>query len=83
MVDKLQSREAAEPGAGTTQPGAIAGPSVASANAGPKPQDRRAQQRAISHGLRQFFDSVVSEPIPDEFVELLKKIDQEKSGRSG
>jgi hypothetical protein len=42
----------------------------------------RAQQRVISQGLRQFFDTVVSEPIPDEFVELLKRIDEEKNGRS-
>jgi len=83
MVDKLQSREAAEPGGGTSQAGGQANSSAAPAGPGPKSQDRRAQQRAISHGLRQFFDGVASEPIPDEFLELLKKIDQEKSGRSG
>ena len=35
----------------------------------------RARQRAIGRELRRMFDEVVQEPIPDDFVELLKKID--------
>ena len=44
----------------------------------PKPQTHRAQQKAITQGLRKFFDSVASEPVPDEFMALLQKIDGKK-----
>ena len=29
-----------------------------------------------ANGLRQLYDSVVSEPLPDSFADLLKKLDQ-------
>ena len=45
---------------------------------GPKPQTHRAQQKAITQGLRKFFDTVASEPVPDEFMALLQKIDGKK-----
>ena len=35
----------------------------------------RVRQQAIGHELRRLYDSVVQEPIPDEFLELLSKID--------
>ncbi len=41
--------------------------------------ERRAHQKAIGQGLRKFFNAVVSEPIPDEFLILLKKMDEGKS----
>ena len=47
-------------------------------NRAPKPQTHRAQQKAITQGLRKFFDSVASEPVPDEFMALLQKIDGKK-----
>ena len=46
----------------------------------PKNSDRRAHQKAITQGLRKFFDSVAAEPIPSEFLDLLKKMDEEKGG---
>ena len=36
----------------------------------------RARQRAIGRELRRLFEGVVREPLPDEFVELLAKIDK-------
>jgi hypothetical protein len=45
---------------------------------GHKPQTHRAQQKAITQGLRRFFDSVASEPVPDEFMAILQKIDGKK-----
>jgi hypothetical protein len=45
---------------------------------GHKPQTHRAQQKAITQGLRRFFDSVASEPVPDEFLAILQKIDGKK-----
>jgi Anti-sigma factor NepR len=51
----------------------------------PKPMagksgERRAHQKAITQGLRKFFDTVAAEPVPDEFMELLKKMDDSKGG---
>lgn len=36
----------------------------------------KAHQKAITRGLRTFFDSVAAEPVPDEFMDLLRKMDQ-------
>ena len=38
-------------------------------------RSQRAHQKAITQGLRTFFDSVASEPVPDEFLALLHKMD--------
>jgi hypothetical protein len=38
----------------------------------------RARQRAIGRELRRIYDDVVQEPVPDDFLELLKKIDESK-----
>ena len=35
-----------------------------------------------ANGLRQLYDSVVEEPIPDSFQDLLSKLDDDKSDRS-
>ena len=40
-----------------------------------KVRSARARQQAIGHELRRLFDSVVQEPVPNDFLELLKKID--------
>jgi hypothetical protein len=82
MADKLRGVAEAERGLLAMQAGETEGASGSTSASGLKTQDRRAQQRAISQGLRQFFDTVASEPIPDEFVELLKKIDEGRTGRS-
>ena len=36
----------------------------------------RVRQRAIGRELRRIFDNVVKEPVPDEFLSLLQKIDE-------
>ena len=36
----------------------------------------RARQRAIGRELRRIYDGVVTEPIPDDFLDLLRKIDE-------
>jgi hypothetical protein len=41
-------------------------------------RNQRVHQKAITQGLRTFFDAVASEPVPDEFIELLKKLDEVK-----
>lgn len=40
----------------------------------------RARQRAIGRELRRMYDDVVQEPIPDDFLDILKEID--KAGQS-
>jgi hypothetical protein len=37
----------------------------------------RARQRAIGRELRRMFDDIAQEPVPDEFLDLLKRIDLE------
>jgi len=39
----------------------------------------RARQRAIGRELRRIYDGVVNEPVPDEFYDLLRKIDETES----
>lgn len=36
----------------------------------------RARQRAIGRELRRMYDDVAQEPIPEDFLDLLKKIDE-------
>ena len=38
--------------------------------------DARINQEAIGQGLRQLFDEVVNEAVPDEFLELLRLADE-------
>ena len=42
----------------------------------------RARQRALGRELRRMYDEVVQEPVPDEFLEILRKIDQ-PNGKKG
>jgi hypothetical protein len=37
--------------------------------------EARLRQQAIGVKLRQMFDQVVSEPVPDEFLEILRRAD--------
>jgi hypothetical protein len=43
---------------------------------GDKNRTIRARQRALGRELRRMFDNVAREPIPDEFSDLLSKLDQ-------
>lgn len=38
--------------------------------------ETRLRQQAIGVKLRQMFDEVVNEAVPDEFLEILRKADQ-------
>jgi hypothetical protein len=38
--------------------------------------EARLRQQAIGVKLRQMFDDVVNEPVPDEFLDILRKADQ-------
>ena len=41
----------------------------------------RARQRAIGRELRRMYDGVVNEPVPDDFMDLLRRIDE--TGETG
>jgi hypothetical protein len=43
--------------------------------------EARLRQQAIGVRLRQMFDEVVSEPVPDEFLDILRKADDRKEPR--
>lgn len=42
----------------------------------------RARQRAIGRELRRMYDDVAKEPVPDEFLDLLRQIDR-RGGKGG
>lgn len=43
---------------------------------GGKSRAVRARQRAIGRELRRMYDGVVNEPVPDDFLDLLRRIDE-------
>ena len=56
-------------------------PNEARRNA-PALDEARLRQQAIGVRLRQMFDDVVNEPVPDEFLDILRKHD-ERSAEKG
>jgi hypothetical protein len=46
----------------------------------PSLDESRLRQQAIGVKLRQMFDEVVSEPVPDEFLDILRRADDKSSG---
>ena len=41
--------------------------------------EARLRQQAIGVRLRQMFDEVVNEPVPDEFLDILRRADSRSS----
>jgi len=48
----------------------------------PSLDEARLRQQAIGVKLRQMFDEVVNEPVPDEFLQILRRADAARSGDS-
>jgi hypothetical protein len=46
----------------------------------PNLDEARLRQQAIGVRLRQMFDEVVNEPVPDEFLNILRKADDKRPG---
>lgn len=46
----------------------------------PSLDEARLRQQAIGVKLRQMFDEVVNEPVPDEFLQILHRADEKRSG---
>ncbi len=45
-------------------------------------EEARLRQQAIGVKLRQLFDAVVNEPVPDEFLEILRRGDARRTEKS-
>ena len=43
-------------------------------------EEARLRQQAIGVKLRHMFDEVVNEPVPDEFLDILRRADERSSG---
>ena len=43
----------------------------------------RARQRAIGRELRRMYDDVAQEPVPDDFMDLLRQIDEADDNKNG
>jgi hypothetical protein len=48
-----------------------------------KARSVRARQRALGREIRRMFDGVVKEAVPDDFLDLLKRIDESDEGKGG
>ena len=46
-------------------------------------EEVRLRQQAIGVKLRHMFDEVVNEPVPDEFLEILRRAEQASSTKEG
>lgn len=46
-------------------------------------EEARLRQQAIGVKLRHMFDQVVNEPVPDEFLDILRRADEKSSGGGG
>jgi hypothetical protein len=42
-------------------------------------EEARLRQQAIGVRLRHLFDEVVNEPVPDEFLDILRRVDERSS----
>ena len=49
---------------------------AAAPSSGSSLEEARLRQQAIGVKLRHMFDEVVNEPVPDEFLEILRRADQ-------
>jgi hypothetical protein len=56
--------------------------SVKNEDNGDKNRTIRARQRALGRELRRMYDNVAREPIPDDFSDLLAKLDERKDDKS-
>lgn len=56
-------------------------PSPKRAGRPPTVEEARLRQQAIGYKLRQIFDDVVKEPVPDEFLDILKGAGGPAGGR--
>jgi hypothetical protein len=49
----------------------------------PSLNEARLRQQAIGVKLRQMFDEVVNEPVPEEFLDILRRADDDEDQSTG
>jgi hypothetical protein len=49
----------------------------------PALDEARLRQQAIGQKLRQMFDEVVNEPVPSDFLDILRRADDADDGAGG
>ena len=49
----------------------------------PALDEARLRQQAIGQKLRQMFDEVVNEPVPDDFLDILRQADEKSASGPG
>ena len=54
-----------------------------SSRGGASLEEARLRQQAIGVKLRHMFDEVVNEPVPEEFLDILRRADERSSDGSG
>ena len=54
-------------------------PNKTHSSSSPGLDEARLRQQAIGVKLRQMFDEVVSEPVPDEFLDILRRADSKST----
>lgn len=54
-----------------------------SSNAEAGLEEARLRQQAIGVKLRQMFDEIVNEPVPDEFLDILRRADGKAGASEG
>ena len=52
----------------------------AAPSGGPALEEARLRKQAIGVKLRHMFDEVVNEPVPDEFLDILRRADERSDG---
>jgi hypothetical protein len=48
----------------------------------PELDEARLRQQAIGQKLRQIFDEIVNEPVPDDFLAILRRADEDAAETS-
>ena len=59
-----------------TQPSSLTAGALEDVDAKESVRRYKAHQKAITRGLRKFFDAVAAEPVPDDFMNLLRQMDE-------
>jgi len=71
-MDNKQQRRTSTLERGAPPPGA----DINEAEVKAETRKYKAHQKAITRELKTFFDAVAAEPVPDEFMALLRKMDE-------
>jgi len=58
-------------------------PGKGASEGGPGLEEARLRQQAIGVKLRHMFDQVVNEPVPDEFLDILRRADEGAAKKGG